>query len=94
MIGSELIIVDFELINRLRNEGKWEEAEVLIKAHQSTIKKNYYYGKRENQVIRQREKRFHLIKNNLCVKCKGKKESTEKRMCLSCRKGGKNDTHL
>ena len=86
------IVVDYELIQRLRHEGYNEEAEQLVLAHQRSIHKNYESGRKNIHQIDLKERRIKYINNEKCIACGKKKENIKILRCKSCGKKNNDST--
>ena len=69
MSDKELVVVDKDLIIRLRSEGMKAEASELLKAHQKSIKKNFREGKILNKRI---ANKIYIRKLRRAKKLRGK----------------------
>jgi len=83
---NEPIIVDCELVRRLRTEGKRDEADELVQAHQDCLRKNYENGRKEIHKIELKERKIKCMNNNLCIVCGKNKENIKILKCSACSK--------
>ena len=69
-MAKDLVVVDCDLIRRLKNEGRYEEAYALLRAHQKSIRNNFANFKYETHLI---YNKIYRVKNPDKIK-EGKKK--------------------
>ena len=84
---SELpVVVDCELVRRLRREGKRAEATALVNAFQKSMRKNWAEGRRINANLENSKKRVIYANMGRCPVCGDLKEVGDtKYRCKKCR---------
>lgn len=83
---KDLVVVDCELIRRLKREGRSYEANQLIKAHHEILKKNWKDVRKQNINLIIKLVNHNLMRQGLCVKCREPKEKSrlKYRLCIQC----------
>lgn len=86
-VSSGLVPVDIDLVNSLRLQGRFRDADALVLAHQLQVKKGFGYVRKMACCQDTKIRRFLYKSNGCCVDCGKKKEKgNDKIRCLSCLK--------
>jgi hypothetical protein len=83
--NKEITPITAELVQELRNKGRWDLAYKLIKAHQNNLKKN---KRQELNEINRRDKKIEkaiLYNYGLCTICRQPLKTKKYKRCLECR---------
>lgn len=84
--NGDIIVITKDLVNEMRNMGKYDEANEVIRTQQKMI---ITAKKEELRIIKNNDQkimRFHKKKLNLCVSCSEPLKDKKYTKCFCCRK--------